>query len=293
MATLAHRPVDAWMNLQFELPDDPRYRVGYLFSDLAERIARGTAGADLVAIMDEAGIDRAVLTAGFLGRSRLELPALARAVEDHPDRFAASLVVDPRTGMEAVRTVRSAVTDYGIRLIRMLGYETQLPYNHAAYFPVYATCAELGVPVGLNVGLPGPLVPGAAQDPMAVDEVCAFFPELKVVLSHGGEPWPELCVKLLLKWPNLHYMTSAFSPRYIPSAIIDFINTRGADKVMWASDYPVLSVERCLKEIAELPFRDEVRRGKFVRDNAIRLFFPERDDSAGAASGADGGNGNG
>lgn len=275
MATLAHRPVDAWMNLQFELPDDPRYQVGYLFSDLAERIARGTTGADLVEVMDEAGIDRAVLTVGFLGRSRQQLPALAQAVEDHQDRFAGSLVVDPRTGMDAVRIVRSAVTDHGVRLIRMLGYETQLPYNHAAYFPVYATCAELGVPVGLNVGLPGPLVPGAAQDPMAVDEVCAFFPELTVVMSHGGEPWPELCVKLLLKWPNLRYMTSAFSPRYIPTAIIDFINTRGADKVMWASDYPVLGVERCLKEIAELPFRDEERRGKFVRDNALRLFFGE------------------
>lgn len=281
MTTLAHRPVDAWMNLQFELPDDPRYQVGYLFPDLAARIARGTAGADLVAVMDEAGIDRAVLTTGFLGRSRQELPALVRAVEDYPDRFAGSLVVDPRAGMEAVRTVRSAVTDHGVRLIRMLGYETQLPYNHAAYFPVYAACAELGVPVGLNVGLPGPLVPGAAQDPMAVDDVCAFFPELTLVLSHGGAPWPEVCVQLLLKWPNLHYMTSAFTPRHIPGAVIDFINTRGADKVMWASDYPVLSVERCLKEIAELPFRDEERRRKFVRDNALRLFFPgfrERDE---------------
>lgn len=267
------RPVDAWVNLNFALPDEPGYQVGYLFSGLAERIGRGTGGKELAAVMDENGVDRAVLTAGFLGRARQDLPALTRAVEDFPGRFVGSLVVDPRAGMEAVRIVRSAVTDHGVRLIRMLGYETQLPYDHAAYFPIYAACAELGVPVGLNVGIPGPLVAGAAQHPLAVDAVCAFFPELKVVLSHGGEPWPELCVKLLLKWPNLYYMTSAFSPRYIPAVIIDFVNTRGADKVMWASDYPVLDLGRSVEELADLPFRGEDRRAKFVRDNAMKLFF--------------------
>jgi predicted TIM-barrel fold metal-dependent hydrolase len=276
---LTVRPVDAWLNLNFALPDDPRYKVGYLFGGLADRIGAGTAAKDLVAVMDAAGVDRAVLTAGFLGQSRQDLPALAAAVRDFPDRFAASLVVDPRAGMEAVRIVRSAVTDHGVRLIRMLGYETQLPYDHAAYFPVYAACAELGIPVGLNVGIPGPLVPGAAQDPYALDAVCAFFPELRIIMSHGGEPWPEMCVKLLLKWPNLHYMTSAFTPRRIPAPVIDFINSRGADKVMWASDYPLLSLDRCVRELAELPLRDEERRVKFVRGNALAMFFGTQDAS--------------
>lgn len=271
------RPVDAWMNLHFALPDDPRYRVGYLFSGLADRISRGTSAADLITVMDEAGVERGVLTAGFLGQSRQDLPALAQAAGEFPDRFAASLVVDPRQGMEAVRIVRSAVSDHGVRLIRMLGYETQLPYDHAAYYPVYAACAELGVPVGLNVGIPGPLVPGAAQDPMALDAVCAFFPDLQIVMSHGGEPWPDLCVKLLLKWPNLHYMTSAFAPRHIPAPIIDFVNTRGADKVMWASDYPVMSLDRCVRELAGLPLKDDQRIAKFVRGNALRMFFGEKD----------------
>jgi uncharacterized protein len=273
---LSYGAVDAWTNLNFELPQDDRFEVGYLFGGVAERIARGTSPGDLVAAMDAAGVERAVLTAGFLGRAAAELPQLREAVEAYPDRFAASVVIDPRTGLDAVRTVRRAVEECGVRLVRMLGYETQLPYNHAVYYPVYATCAELGVPVGLNVGLPGPLVAGSAQDPLPVDDVCAFFPELTVVLSHGGEPWPELCVKLLLKWPNLHYMSSAFSPKYIPRPIIDFLNTRGADKVMWASDYPVLDLRRCLREVTELPIRDAERRRKFLRDNALRLFFDGR-----------------
>jgi predicted TIM-barrel fold metal-dependent hydrolase len=273
---LPYGAIDAWMNLHFQLPPDDRFEVGYLFAGVADRIAGGTAPDDLVTAMDKAGVERAVLTAGFLNRAKQDLPLLKEAVDAYPERFACSIVIDPRGGLDAVRTVRSAIEEYGVRMIRMLGYETQLPYNHAAYFPVYTVCAELGVPVGLNVGLPGPLVAGAAQDPFAVDEVCAFFPELKVVLSHGGEPWPDLCVKLLLKWPNLYYMTSAFSPKYIPRPIIDFLNTRGADKVMWASDYPLLDLERCLREVAELPIRDEERRRKFVRDNALNLLFGKR-----------------
>jgi predicted TIM-barrel fold metal-dependent hydrolase len=76
-------------------------------------------------------------------------------------------------------------------------------------------------------------------------------------------------------------MTSAFAPRHIPRPIIDFVNTRGADKVMWASDYPVLGLDRCVKELSELEFKDESRRSKFVRRNALRMFFgiDEGDDA--------------
>jgi uncharacterized protein len=94
-------------------------------------------------------------------------------------------------------------------------------------------------------------------------------------MQHGGEPWADLCVKLMLKWPNLYYMSSAFAPKHLPAEIVQFMNTRGAHKVMFASDYPLLDFERCLKEIAEMPFRDEERRRRFARDNAMALFFPE------------------
>jgi predicted TIM-barrel fold metal-dependent hydrolase len=77
----------------------------------------------------------------------------------------------------------------------------------------------------------------------------------------------------MLKWPNLHYMTSAFAPKHIPGEIIDYVNTRGADKVMFASDYPLLTLDRCLREVVELPFRDRDRFEKFVARNAEALFF--------------------
>jgi predicted TIM-barrel fold metal-dependent hydrolase len=157
--------------------------------------------------------------------------------------------------------------------MRMMGLQTQLYYHDPAYYPVYTKCAELGVPVGLNVGFPGPQVPSKYQDPMALDDVCAFLPELTIVMQHGGEPWVDLCVKLMLKWPNIHYMSSAIAPRYLAKPIIDYANTRGPDRVMFASDYPLLSHERCMREAAVLPWRDADRFHAYVAGNAQRLFF--------------------
>ena len=107
---------------------------------------------------------------------------------------------------------------------------------------------------------------------MLIDEVCWFFPELKFVMRHGAEPWADLAVKLLLKWPNLYYSTSAFAPRYYPPAIVDFANSRGADKIMYAGYFPMgLSLDRIFAELPEVPFKAEVWP-KFLRENARRVF---------------------
>ncbi len=83
-----------------------------------------------------------------------------------------------------------------------------------------------------------------------LDEVCWFFPELTIVMRHGAEPWEDLAVKLMLKWPNLYYSTSAFAPKYYPQAIIDYANTRGADKVMYAGYFPMgLTLDRIFSEL--------------------------------------------
>jgi predicted TIM-barrel fold metal-dependent hydrolase len=104
-----------------------------------------------------------------------------------------------------------------------------------------------------------------------LDEVCWFFPELKIVMRHGAEPWDDLAVKLMLKWPNLYYSTSAFAPRYYPRSIIDYANSRGADKVLYAGYYPMgLSLERIFAELPNVPFKDDVWP-KFLRENALRV----------------------
>jgi predicted TIM-barrel fold metal-dependent hydrolase len=273
---LPFKAIDAWVNLNFAPPEGDE-GIGYLFRGVSDRIRQGTSPEQLLELMEDAGVERAVLTAGFRGTARECLPKLSAATNAYPDAFAASLVVDPREGLNAVRLVRDAVESHGVRLIRLLALETQLPYDDRVYYPIYSLCAELGVPVGVNVGLPGPRVPGLAQHPMAIDVVCSFFPELKVIFSHVGAPWVDECVQLLVKWPSLYYMTSAYAPKHIPKQIIHYLNTRGATKVMWASDYPVVDMKRCVDEIASLEIRDEALRKRFARDNALQLLF-ERGD---------------
>jgi predicted TIM-barrel fold metal-dependent hydrolase len=104
-----------------------------------------------------------------------------------------------------------------------------------------------------------------------IDEVMFDFPELTFVTRHGCEPWADLAVKLMLKWPNLYYSTSAFAPRYYPKAVIDYANTRGADKVIFAGYFPMgLSLERITTELKSVPFNDDVWP-KFLRGNAERV----------------------
>ena len=97
------------------------------------------------------------------------------------------------------------------------------------------------------------------------------FPDLTFVMRHGAEPWEELAVKLMLKWPNLYYSTSAFAPKYYPKAIIDYANTRGADKVIYGGYFPMgLPLDRIMRELQDLPLKDEVWP-KFLRDNAAKV----------------------
>jgi predicted TIM-barrel fold metal-dependent hydrolase len=267
----AQEVVDCWLNAPVGKPDPTAQ---YLFPGLVERWEKEISPSQLVDEMDEAGISKAVLVSGWGEED--SVPWVKNALKSYPHRFAASHIIDPREGLSALRRITDLVRNEGYRLIRMLAFVTQKSYGDPIYYPAYAKCAELGVPVGVNVGIPGPRVPSQSQHPLPLDEVCYFFPELTVIMSHGGEPWEELCVKLMLKWPNLFYMTSAFAPKYIPKAIMHYLNTRGSDRILWASDHPVIPFQRCMAEIKKLEFRDEATRTKFLSGNANRLIFDRR-----------------
>ena len=248
---------------------------GYLFKDTPE--AR-TPGADPVGdtlrAMDDHGIETAVFNLSKDGWTETE----AYAARNHPTRLKPVLQVDPNTGMDAVRAIGRAHAELGIVGITLfpVGYVPPVPINDKRMYPLYAKCIELDIAVLCTSGVPGPRLPFDAQYTGLVDEVCWFFPELRFILRHGCEPWTDLAVKLLLKWPNLYYSTSAFAPKYYPKEIVDFANTRGADKVIYAGYYPLgLTLERIFREMDEVPFRDEVWP-KFLRENAIRALKLDR-----------------
>jgi predicted TIM-barrel fold metal-dependent hydrolase len=150
-----------------------------------------------------------------------------------------------------------------------------LPPDDRLYYPLYAKCIELDLPVSVNTGLPGPPLPGECQTPMHLDRVCFNFPELKVCMAHGADPWWEVGIRLMLHYPKLHLMTSAFAPKYLPASLIQFMNTRGQDRVLFGSDHPALPMERCIDEARRLDLREGVL-DKYLFANAERLFFSPR-----------------
>ena len=252
---------------EFEFPAQ------YMFKHVPKVEATSDRVHALLDLMDKFGIERAMIGVASRGdESRSD--DSRRALRDHPDRFFGCVDVDPNRGMDAVRDMVHAVEELGVKAASAFpcGLNPQVPINDKKFFPIYAKCIELDIPINVTAGVPGPRVPFAPQYVGLIDEVCWFFPELKFVTRHGCEPWADLAVKLLLKWPNLYYSTSAFAPKYYPKEVIHFANTRGADKVMYAGYFPMgLSLERIFGDMPDVPFRDHVWP-KFLRENAERVF---------------------
>jgi len=247
--------------------DTASFPAGYMFKDTPSPV---DADEDPVAVT-LAAMDRCGVAIGLVG---LGGDDCRRAVAEHPDRFRTSLEVDPNDITATVRKIRGAHEKRGIVAVTTFpaGCNPQVPVSDRRYYPIYQTCIDLDIPIVVNAGIAGPRVPSACQDVMHFDQVCYDFPELRIVMRHGAEPWEDLAVKLMLKWPGLYYMTSAFAPKYYPKAILDYANTRGADKVMYAGYFPMgLSLDRIFSELADLPLRDHVWP-KFLRDNAMRVF---------------------
>jgi predicted TIM-barrel fold metal-dependent hydrolase len=162
---------------------------------------------------------------------------------------------------------------YDIRAVDVFpcGLFPQIAINAPQMYPIYAKCCELGISAWVNAGVPGPRLKFDAQRVDYIDDVMYDFPDLVFVTRHGCEPWEELAVKLMLKWPGLHYCTSAFAPKHYPKAIIDYANTRGADKIIYAGYYPMgLTLDRIMGDMVNVPFRDHVWP-KFLRENAERV----------------------
>jgi len=160
-----------------------------------------------------------------------------------------------------------------VRSISMFpaGCFPQVPINDKKMYPIYAKACELDIPVFVCTGIPGPRLKFQCQHVEHVDEVMYDFPELTYVSRHGCQPWTELMVKLMLKWPGLHYSTSAFAPKHYDPRIIDYANTRGSDKIIYAGYFPMgLSLKRIMTEMRDVPFNDNVWP-KFLHDNAARV----------------------
>ena len=239
----------------------------YMFKDKPEYEELDDPVVETLRLMDKHNIS--IMIPGIA-----ENEASRRACREHPTRFRGMVNVDPNTGMDGVRELERAVREDGAIAAHTwgAGLNPQVAINDKKMYPIYSKCVELDIPMIVYAGVPGPRIPFEPLDVAHLDEVCWFFPELRLVTRHGAEPWTDLMCKLLLKWPNLYYSTSAFAPKYYPADIVEFANKRGADKIIYAGYYSAgLHLDRIFEELPNVPFRDHVWP-KFLRENAERVF---------------------
>ncbi len=193
-----------------------------------------------------------------------------KALKEHPDRFVGQGSVDPNKGMEGVRDMVRQYEEYGVRSFGAFnaGFNPQVGINDAKMYPIYAKCVELDLPIFSCAGVPGPRFPMWPQNVELIDQVMYDFPELVFVTRHGCEPWEDLAIKLMLKWPNLYYSTTAFAPKFYPKSIIDYANSRGSNKIIYGGYFPMgLSLDRIMSDMQDLPLKDDVWP-KFLSGNA-------------------------
>jgi len=235
----------------------------------------------MLELMNGADSERAFLVAtktgqlGIPGSWHLPYEIVADAVQRYPERFSGLAGLDPTEGMTGVRSLERAVREYGFVGAHFYPHWFELAPDHARWYPFYAKCVELDVPVQLQVGQSLVYDPArplrSVGRPITLDAVACDFPELKLVGIHVGIPWSDEMIAMAWKHANVFIGCDAHSPKYWPEAFVRYINSYGQDKVIFGTDYPVLDFERTRREIDSLGLKDEAKR-KLLRDNARRIY---------------------
>lgn len=174
--------------------------------------------------------------------------------------------------MEAVRELRRCVTDYRFRGLRIVQWLWDLPATDRRYYPLFAECVNLDIPVCLQVGHTGPLCPSEPGRPIPYIDVAAIeFPELKIVCGHIGYPWTTEMIAVATKHPNVFIDTSAYTAKRYPQELVTYMKTNGRNKVLFGTNYPMILPDKCLEDLDSLGLNEEGKE-LFLHQNAERVF---------------------
>jgi predicted TIM-barrel fold metal-dependent hydrolase len=239
----------------------------------APRVTTGMSLDEFVARMDDAGV-----VTGVVGRVANE--ELGRIVKRYPGRFLGLASISPFDGMRGVRAFEHAVRDFGLHGLRIAALFNMIPASDRRYYPLYAKCVELDVPVRIYTSM------NYANDrpydlghPRHLDQVAMDFPELRIIAGLGGWPWVADMVGLLRRHPNLYCDTAAHHPRYFAQAgsgweqFLQFGNTLLQDKIMVGISLGSVGIpyKESIALYEALPLKDQVIE-KWLYGNA-RDFF--------------------
>jgi len=233
--------------------------------------------ANTIQALDEAQVRTAFVSAWWGPQGPLiSNDEVAAFVREYPQRLVGVASVDLLHPMVAVRELRRAVKHLGMKAVRVLPWLWNLPPNDRHYYPLYAECIELNIPFCLQVGHTGPLCPSEPGRPIPyLDEVALDFPELRLVGGHIGYPWTDEMIALATKYENVYIDTSAYKPSRFPPSLTAYLRAHGRRKVLFGSNYPMITPQACAEEVGSLALDEETTRF-FLHENAERVFHLEK-----------------
>lgn len=271
---MSQKAIDPWVNVNMGSTAQLGFmqRVKEDYFKAGDDFFRNIEPDEMIAMMDRLGVEKVLLSCG----AYKPLQRILDFTTLYPGRFFLAVQPDLKRGMKGLWALEDLAKEYPVAMARIAPFEIDVAPNDPIYFPLYAKCIEMDLPVGINTGIAGPPMPSECQNPMHLDRVCYHFPQLKLIMQHGADPWWEIAIRLMIKYKNLHLMTSAYAPRYLPPSLIHYMNTRGKNKIMFASDHPVLTIERCLNEANALDLKEGVL-ANYLYENANRVLFSKRE----------------
>lgn len=223
-------------------------------------------------LMDQAGVAKSLASAWYAPRNMMiSNDEVAGFVAESGGRLIGVGSVDISKPMQAVAEVRRCVTQLGFKAIRVLPWLWEVPPTDRRFYPVYVACAELGVPFCTQIGHTGPLMPSEVGRPIYLDQIALDFPELTIVGGHIGYPWTDEAIAVATKHANVYIDTSAYSPNRYPAQLVDYLHGHGRYKVLWGSNYPMLTPEKALAGLESLAL-DAETQASFLGGNAVKVF---------------------
>ncbi len=252
---------------------------------MPEAMRPGVSMENYLRRMDRAGIEHSLLIAVRAGdlrmRGAFEIPyaEIARWCDAYPDRFSGLAGVDPYRGIQGLKDLDHAVKDLGFVGAHLYPHWFRLAPDQALYYPYYARCCELEIPIMMQVGQnliyqKEVRLPSVAR-PILLDQIAIDFPELDLIGIHIGTPWAEEMIAMAWKHERVYIGIDAYAPKHLPAALIKYMNTYGQDKVLFGTDWPVIDPERAVDEMEAHGFRP-VPYAKVMRETAVRLFKLDR-----------------
>jgi predicted TIM-barrel fold metal-dependent hydrolase len=237
--------------------------------------------AFLLQLMDDAGVDIAVLPAEDAETTMgMKTPneKVAEFAAKAPERMIGMAAVDPHKGMRAVRELEYAVKELNMKALCLEPWLHKIRSNDKLYYPIYAKCVELDIPVWVHTSLN--FVPQLTMDfgrPIYLDEVAGHFPELKIIAGHGGWPWVNEMMAFLWRHANAYTDISAVRPKYVEAdntgweTLMRYGNSLLQDKILFGTAWPAQPLKENVEAVRAMPLKPQVI-DKWLGGNAKRLF---------------------